>query len=379
MNKIKYIILFISVVSVFAQEEILPKSDRTSIQIGGSFQAWKRLPFVEPIQQISFHVMISLPMSEQIQLSIQLSPAISQWNYLRNDSTKISGNSDTWIECEYVFPKDRGMVQFGIGLPTGKTRLNNNQIELAQYLSRNLLRYQLPIYGQGLCLQAAGAYAYPISDKLIIGIGSRFTIRNPYHPVTYNYNDTYANSRIWDVEYKPGNELSGNIGIDVKIGDYTKLMVDVITTYFGKDQFGLKIYDSGIRTFIHTGLFHQMDQRYFWVQFLFRQKGKNELQGISLRESNTSDGNQYEFELQYKLYAYENGSITLLGDERYYEKNDQNIGGGNVYGFGIGASVKVGESSEMKLHIKYLGGIIREVENRSIQGVETGLALILSM
>jgi hypothetical protein len=379
MKILKYGLIFVSVVSVFAQEEILPRSERTLIQIGGTFQAWKRLPYPEPIKQFSFPVMISLPLSEQMQLSIQLSPAVSQWQYLKNDSMSISGSSDTWIECEYVFPRDRGMLQFGIGLPTGKTRLNNSQIELAQYLSRNLFQYQLPVYGQGLCFQVAGAYAYPILDKMIIGIGSRVTIRSPYHPISFNYNDISGNTRVWDIDYKPGNEFSGNIGIDFKIGDYTKIMIDAITTYYTEDKFGSKIYDSGIRTFIHAGFFHQMDQRYFWVQFLYKQKGKNELQGISLKESNTSDGNQYELELRYKLIAYENGGFTLLGDERYYEKNEQNIGGGNVYGLGIGAAIKIGEASELNLHIKYLSGIIREIEDRSIQGVETGLSLIWSL
>jgi hypothetical protein len=367
-------ITLLGMTSTWAQNEILPRHENTVVQVGASFQAWRRLPFSETMRQISFPVMIAVPMGERTQLTIMHIPAFSRWRAGQD----ISGVSDTWVEAEFAFSEDRGMIQFGLGMPTGKTQLNNNQIELAQYLSKNIFRFQLPAYGQGFSIQAGGAWAFPLTEMSVLGIGVQGVVRKPYHPVRYSYDDGLGGTRIWNEAYDPGDEISGHLGVDFQVGNEAKLMIDGLFTFYSEDKLsGLKVYNSGSRFFGNIGFFQQLDQRYLWTQFRFRQKGKNELRGTTLREANTTDGNQYELDARYKAVAFENGGLHLVGQACYYQKNEQGMGGGNVYGLGIGATQKMGEFSEFAFEIKYLGGTITEVADRKIQGVEFDLKMTI--
>jgi len=85
-------------------------------------------------------------------------------------------------------------------MPTGKTSLEGDQSSVASALAMYPLDFNVPSFGQGFSASFSGVCAYQV-DNYIIGGGLGFVFKNGFEP--------YTNS---DLKYKPGTELSINIG-----------------------------------------------------------------------------------------------------------------------------------------------------------------------
>lgn len=377
--KYKFIILIIIFLlwgQVLAQEEILPVENRGYFSIGLCFQIWKNQRYYNPFIQMTFPVTIVLPMGNNFSMTISHTPALSHWT----EERRIKGLSDTWIQGSYLFWSEKAMLNLGIGAPTGKTRLNKSEFELSQKLSRNIFRFRLPVYSQGLCGNGGLAFAFPINETLVFGLGGQFIYRYPYHPVEYEY-EFMDSIMVMSEEYRPGNEISGHLGVDIGINENAKIMLDGMYSYYWPDLMkGKEIYGSGKRLLVNLGIFYQLTHRQFlWIHAKYRQKGKNALwQGISLtKEEIRTNGDQIEVDILAELFSFENGALSLLGDGRYYERNEQGIGGAIVFGGGLGAHIKFWENSKFDFHCKYLKGTLMDAIEYGIQGLEIFLGLKL--
>ena len=156
--KLSILLVVLLTVRVFAQEEIFPIPRRAYVNMGISFQMWQREKAGLPVDQLALPISILIPLGRNLDLSISHTPAFSK----QYKNQTIYGLSDTWVQGDYVFWNDKAMLNLGVGLPTGKTRLDSSQFELSKQLSKNIYQFQLPIYGQGFSGMIGLAMAFPV-------------------------------------------------------------------------------------------------------------------------------------------------------------------------------------------------------------------------
>ena len=89
-------------------------------------QNWKIDGVEDRIVEGSMPLFINLPVRQNFNLQISHSPAISRYGDL-----ELSGLSDTWVRGIYVLPNNKMMLSMGLGLPTGKTALTDEEAMLS--------------------------------------------------------------------------------------------------------------------------------------------------------------------------------------------------------------------------------------------------------
>ncbi len=358
---IKNITLFVCCFGFFAAGTCsdIPKQGVGTLVTGVGFQYWK-----DPsVSQTALPFMLSIPVGEKFSLNIANTTAYSQWDDNLDENKRILGLSDTWIQGNYVFWRDRAMINAGISLPTGKTKLDTSQYILTrEYLRRNFMRFRLPVYGQGMSLKIGGAVAYPVHERITIGLGAQFIHNRPFKPVYYEY--AYPNidgeqvDTVWERKYRPGDEISANLGVDILLSESMRLSIDGMYTYYGRDDLDeSERFKSGDKLSLHIDYFYKfLINRYLHVSCSFRQKGRNEfLRGlVFMQETVNSNGPQVELDISSKLFAEGDNGIILLLSGRFNSKSDRRKETQElVGGAGIGIQYAFSENMMLDLYVKY--------------------------
>ena len=347
------------------------------IETGFGYQMWKVQPNYRPITQISMPFSLLFPLGAKMTLNIANTPAYSWWV----DDRKILGLSDTWIQANYEIQEDRLMLNAGICLPTGKTRLDTNQYVLSkEMLSRNIFQYRLPLYGQGFSMKMGIMYAIPLTEQAMLGLGGQYIKRRPYHPVVYEYTYKSLNGQDmtgrWDSEYQPGDEATFQVGVDFLATKNLRLSVDGLYTYYWRDRLaGEEVYGAGGKLTLNADAYYRYAlEKYVWVHSTFRSRGKNELlQGASFKpEAVNSNGPQLEVNIEANVISDDSNGLRLLAVTRYFAKSQlEDSREEMVFGAGVGSILSVAESIEMLFRFQYLFGEVRTDLNRRLIGLET--------
>lgn len=365
-----------------AQPDVSSREPVASLTTSCSVQMWRmEAGDHRVVNQVSFPVLLTAPVGRDIRLSIQHTPAMSRW-YGRY---KINGTSDTWIQGSYLHPNKTLLLNFGLGVPTGKTRLNNEEFELGQILSQNFFRFSLPVYGQGLCARAGAAGAFPLGEKAVLGVGGQYLMRGRYNPVEYRY-EFDGIVKTADDPYEPGDEATAQVGLDVRLDDHFKLMADAEYTFYQKDMLGDKeIFQAGAKTTVGIGLYREFDRQYWMALFTARFNDKVQtLQGLKLEEApGKPQGSQLEMNAVYKAVAFREGGLFLLADARYYARQTVKVLtetrselDGFAAGAGVGIQFTLWENALGDMRVKFLGGNFESNGNRSgLFGMDAGFGV----
>jgi len=372
--------------SLFAQEEIFPVAQRGYFSSGLGFQMWRIKGVYHSKNQLAFPLTVLLPFGEHFNLAIQHTPAFSWWF----GEYRMNGISDTWVRGNLVFLGEKAMLNLGLGIPTGKTRLNIAQFDLARDLGRNIFRFRSPVYGQGPCARGGLAFAFQLTEKVVLGFGGQYLYRMGYHPIEFEYGSEIGiPEKTWSKEYVPGDEVSGQVGFDFRIDENTKIMLDGIYTYYWKDFLDNEVvYRAGDKFTFNFALFHRSYQHYLWSHVTFRQRAKNEvIRELSFQEQDkNSNGYQIEIDMIYKIMEIMRSELFILGEGRYYGQNGRRVeeatgtskmeyGDEMVVGLGVGTNYRLSENSLLDFQMKYLMGNFKYETNNWILGLDTFLGL----
>ena len=353
-----------------AQQELIPDTRRSYLSTGFGYQMYRFGGYTNTISQASFPLSLLLPIGRRFNLTIVHTPAVSRWE----EGQGIDGLSDTWVLGTYIFWQDKAMINVGIGVPTGKTKLDNDQFQLSMFLSRNALRFQLPIYGQGFCIKSGFAVVYPAAEYVVVGVGAHYLHRRPYNPVLYDKVEVGTTSLI---EYKPGDEFIGQVGVEFQALDNMKFILDGVYTYYGRDLWGdTEVYRSGQKVSMNFGFLFRMDKNYIWSQMTYRHKGKiEEYRGLDLeKETQNSNGFQIDLDIVCKVMDLEGSGILILGDGRFYGENEKDTRGkATIWGLGFGADAKLSDRIRLDFRFKYIAGNYTFTEERNVEGMDTFL------
>ncbi len=360
---------------LFAQEEIIPVRRTPFLLIGTRFQTWRIQYENKPVNQINAPLSLIVPVSEKLQFQISNTPAVSWWQEKRS----ITGPSDTWIQGSLIVGDNLGIINLGVGTPTGKTELNNEQFLISQqFLSRNIFEFGLPVYGQGLTLKAGALFAQKISNQVILGVGGQYLAKGTYKPVQYNISYQAGNqvlTQTYSPKYRPGNEVSGQVGLDVLMTKDFKIMFDVMYTHYFRDLLeGEEIFGSGDKIILKSSAYYRYSDKYLWGQILYRYKGKNEIRpGFTfVDEQYRLTGYQCEVNFYAQFSSVENAKLYTVLNGKYYGKNELGYYGGNVSGGGVGVQFESTKNSVFDFCVKYLAG---SFNSYIIEGMDISISM----
>lgn len=360
-----------------AQQSEVPDREAAVFETGFGYQMWKVQPNYDPITQITLPFSLVLPLGARTVVNVANTPAYSWWQGDR----KIFGLSDTWMQMNYEVLRDRLILNAGLCLPTGKTRLDTNQYVLSkEMLSRNIYHYRLPLYGQGFSLKMGVMYALPLNEKAVFGVAGQYIQRSAYRPVVYDYEYKSLNGETlighWDAEYKPGNEATLQLGLDFLAAKNIRIALDALYTYYWRDLMaGEEVYGAGGKFSFNLDAYYRYAlEKYIWAHAVYRMRGKNELlQGASFEpEPVNSNGAQFELDIEANVISDDQNGLRLLAVTRYYAKSKLDDAQSEmVFGAGVGASVTVGESSSLRMKFQYLFGGFDGTTSTRLAGLES--------
>ena len=154
------------------------------------------------------------------------------------DLSNLSGLSDSQISLRQSFSKYNLIINAGINLPSGKTKLSANQFETVRFLSQDLFGMRTSNFGEGTNIILGVSWINKLSDNYVAGLGASYQIKTEYQPLS-DFND----------KYKPANEISVTGGLDIKLSETQTLTGDIMSVFFGNDKVnGNEVFSSGSMT-----------------------------------------------------------------------------------------------------------------------------------
>lgn len=177
------------------------------------------------ITEWSAPVVAVVPFQDRWQLSVRGGGAWAGGD----DLETLSGLTDLRVALSYAQPVSDGslIVTANVSAPTGKQELTREEFNTARLLSRNLYRFRVPSFGQGLGAGTGLTWAVPVTDAVVVGIGGMF-----------RYHGSYTPTAASQTEYDPGEEGRITGGVDIRLGDGSAVSADASFYVYGTDTAG---------------------------------------------------------------------------------------------------------------------------------------------
>ncbi len=325
--------------------QLLSETPNGFIRTGFVVQMWSVETIKDAVSENTYPIEIMYPIRENLTVQLNHSPAVSRFGDIN-----MSGLSDTWIRSTYAFQDRRALVSVGVGLPTGKTELNDTEASLSSFLCQNAFKFRLPVFGQGLTVSAGIMYAYPLNEKMTIGAGINYVLRGSYK-YSKHQKDTY----------NPGDQIGANLGVDYLMLPKLRTNLDFVLSYYTADKMANEeMFVSGPKFSLKAGLQYQANFGYLWMRSYYSTKSKNETWNDQALVLEPDDKNYNitlrEFEVGTKIGLLEMLSLLVSGELRSYVENEAKQGWADIFGLGLGYEFQPTERFAISMGAKFFFG-----------------------
>ena len=206
--------------------EVYLSSQREPLRIvvGAVYQQYQDLDDTE-VTQLSTPVALFVPVGRRLGLSVTTSYATAEGD----DLETISGLSDVQVGASFYQQLGEGslVLNLGVNVPVGEREFTADEFTTAVVLGQHYFDFRVPSFGQGLNIAPGLTLAYPVSERVAVGVGVAYQNRGGFRPVDG-----------LNVDYDPGDEVMVTGGLDVKLSTISALSVDVSYTMFDADVLG---------------------------------------------------------------------------------------------------------------------------------------------
>jgi hypothetical protein len=362
MNHCRIILLLlIAAHNVGAQIEFTPGRRQNYLRVMPIYQRWAENDSTA-FAQFSIPVYVRLALGRSLQVALRGSQATANGDGLQ----KLSGVTDTQLSCNY------GVANFiftlGFNLPSGKRALTYNEFLTTSLLSLNHYNFQTPGYGQGFNVLSGFTWAWPISEKLAVGVGASYQYKGKFQPLTFVD------------EYDPGDEILLTGGLDWRVGETAQFSLDLISTLYGKDKIDTAaVFAAGNRLVAHAQFRQNFSHAELWLFARYLSRGKNSLAagGALLPEDKKSAPDQIEMSGQYFHRFTRRVAAGFLVEGHYFTTPPAVIplSSAGISIFGLGATLEFSLSPRFKIpaRVKYLIG--RSRHGKKFSGLEAGVGV----
>lgn len=372
------IIILLAAVRVSAQDYY--NSNRFSLRFMPVYQSWKVMgnsAFSEFTNSLS----LGYYTSNNGRLSFS-----TKYASVGGDLNSLKGFSDSQLSFRQSLPDYNLIFSIGLNLPSGRTKLTNNQYQTLKIISQGLFSLNTPVFGQGTNVILGVTWVHQMSDNFVIGLGLSYQIKSSYQPL-----------QDYSEKYKPANEVSVTGGFDLKLPNTQTLTGDITAIFYGNDQMnGNDVFSSGSRTmldlmykkyigynmFSATAFYSIVSEKYF---------DQNVFSDINILNNLSAADVQLLYSLVDNVKLNPNQFYIRAGfDQRFtplfslgygiflsaYEKTISYFSGYTLYGLMVTPSFKLSPSVTVPVLLKYARG--GAGNKPSIQNFTIGAGINLS-
>ncbi|MEK7819110.1 MAG: hypothetical protein AAB255_04885 [Bacteroidota bacterium] len=286
----------------------------TGLTFGVNSQSWKINDFGNVSQQ-SIPISITFPFTNRILFALTNTPVVTkrsstatEINEAKDD--KISTISDTRLSLSYILPGDKIWLNSSLNLPTGLTKLDVTQFEIARVVSQSGFGFRVPVFGQGTNGTFGVTNAYNPKRRLTIGFGASIGYKGKFNPYIVKRDSIKTEST-----YDPGEDLSINFGADYTMQSKKSRIssdITVIETFADKIN-ARKSFKSGRRTNLFLVYSYKNESISHFATFRGRIKSKNTI-FIDTSQMQFSASNQIELQYTYRWSVTEKLSLSSFVD-----------------------------------------------------------------
>jgi hypothetical protein len=254
--------------------------------------------------------------------------------------TRITNLADTKVQCRFSFSQDRIMLNAGLNIPTGKTKMKGDELEVARLFIDEVFGFPCRRFGEGLDVNLGGVAVFP-SGSWIIGGGYGFLVKGKYTP-----SPSFG-------AYQPGNETATTGIADVQ---WSSNLIRSSVTYktFFKDRLeGRDFFQKGTQLIWTENIALQLGRTAFNGMVVNVFRGKNyRLRGTALAEEpHKSSGSDFRLHLELNHPVSQSLTASLfferkmLGANQYPETDLSFQDESEATGIGIGLAFLAGKDA----------------------------------
>lgn len=289
---------------------------------------------------------------------------VTRYASVGGDVSSLSGLSDMQITIRQKLPDQNLTFDGGVNIPSGKTKLNENEFITSRIISQELFSMRTPNFGQGLNAFLGATWLNQFSDNVVGGLGLSYQLKSEYQPL----------AAISD-KYTPSNELSLTAGLDIKLSETQTITGDFTGIFYGSDKLnGKEIFSSGNRL-----IFNSMYRQFFGFDFLslyilYRNVALDQLKGeYAVLDNEKITPNQVYIGAGYNQRF--NPSFTLGYGlfTSIYEKTAGYFSGYTIYGASLSPQFMLSPSVSIPVMLKYAVGSAKDKPDLSNYVISTGL------
>jgi hypothetical protein len=198
------------------------------------------------ISELAIPLFVVVPVTARLSFDIGTSfTSVDVEQTAGGTSTKstISGLTDTQLRGNYTIGSDFVVLTAGLNLPTGQSKVNEDQLTAASLIGNDFLAFPISNMGTGFGGTGGIAIARPIGEWSV-GAGASVRHSASYDP--FNVNGSAFH-------YQPGNEYRIRGGVDRAFGT-GRINLGLTYSSFGDDDLAGSVYNTGNRWLTQVGM-----------------------------------------------------------------------------------------------------------------------------
>jgi len=309
-----------------------------------------------------------IPVYENTEIHFSTATAGSSTDSAGSD-VSLAGMNDTRLSVLHSLYEDKVLLGAGLNLPTGKTKLDQDETIVGNLLSADFLSLPAKRYGEGFGLYIEAAYAEKISN-LSFGGGIGYLLNASYSPVE-------------DIDsYDPGNRfvIAVNGALDHQYGNvYSYIRYN---SYGVATQDDIDVYKMGaIAEFsLGSNVIYQKFRLHGGIRVLLRSPDEHLVDGELVEFEENNNGSEFRFfsDLGYNLQNIGLASILLdykmVSANGFDESSEYYDGKATLFGIGAAFERAFSEQFTAGVQIKSHSGSAND-GNVDLSGLEIGLML----
>lgn len=281
------------------------------VVVGAVYQQYQDLDDTE-VTQLSTPVAVFVPIGRRLGLSVATSYATAEGDELES----VSGLSDVQVGASFYQRIGAGslVLNVGVNVPVGEREFSADEYTTAVVLGQHYFDFRVPSYGQGLNIAPGLTLAYPVSERVAVGVGVAYQNRGGFRPVDG-----------LNVDYDPGDEVVVTGGFDVKLSRISAFSADVSYTMFDADALGdVEVFTPGDKLVLTGQLLGRPGRSLLQLVGRYRTQGNSTFPigpGLAVRDLQVLPA-QTLIRGLYRPRLADALSVGLLAQARIFEETD---------------------------------------------------------
>lgn len=268
----------------------------------------------------------------------------SRYASVGGDVNSIKGFSDSQVLVKHSFAEQNIGIEGGVNVPSGKTKLTNDEFLTSRIISQNIFAMNTSNFGQGLNTFLGFTWTNPVSEQVVLGAGLSYQLKSEYQPL----------EDIPD-KYSPSNEISVTGGLDIKLTEVSTLTGDITGIFYGSDELNdEKVFTAGNRFIFNTLYKHHMGYDAISVNLLYRLMSVDKIEGAGeILDDEKVNPNQLYAALSYFQRVNSGFSINYSAFISLYEKTISYFSGYTMYGVMLTPEFRVSQQIRIPIILRF--------------------------